>query len=111
MPRPCAGCAVDARAAAHVLEAVLDQRDVLEVDRRAGHLAHDDVAQRLEVERLAEHAHVDLAALGLEAAGRAARRARAAGRAITSRDGQAALVEPGGVDPDADVALERSRPC
>ena len=29
MPRPCAGCAVDARHAAHVLEAVLDQRDVV----------------------------------------------------------------------------------
>jgi hypothetical protein len=34
MPRPWAG-AVDARDAPDVLEAVLDERDVLEVDRRA----------------------------------------------------------------------------
>ena len=60
--------AVDARDAPDVLEAVLDERDVVEVDRRPPtsparrRVGHHDLPQGLEVDRLAEDAHVDLAA-------------------------------------------------
>jgi hypothetical protein len=51
---------VEPRDRGHVLEAVLDERDVLEVDRRLLHAADDELAQRLEIERLAEQPHVQL---------------------------------------------------
>jgi hypothetical protein len=56
--------------AAHVLEAVLDERHLVQVDGVLAPGAHLDAPQGGEVERLPQHADVDLAAGGLQAARR-----------------------------------------
>ena len=97
--------AVDPGDAPDVLETVLDQGDVAEVDRTAVDLADDDLPQGLEVDRLAEDADVDLAAGGFEPPGRQLDVLALEGGDDVA-DGQALLVEPGGVEPDADVPLQ-----
>ena len=97
--------AVDARAPAHVLEAVLDQRDVPRCTGAPATFLTTIPLERVQVERLAEHAHVDLAAPASS---------RPAGSSTCSRWSAADHVDDGelvggelvGVDPDADVALE-----
>ena len=104
MPIACTGSAVRARVRRDVVEAVLDERDVLHVHGRgAAVLRDDDVAQRVEVGRLAD-----------------ARARRLAVRPLSSEppgtltccfliaDVMSVTVDAGrdelvGVDPDADV--------
>ena len=63
------GGAVGARVRRDVDEAVLDEGDVAARGRSAAPvLAHDDVAQRVEVGRLADDAHVELQAAVVERA-------------------------------------------
>ena len=98
---------VDAGDAADVLEAVLDQGHVAEVDGTARDLADDDLAQGLKIDGLAEDADIDLPAGSLEPAGRQLDVfALQGGDDVAHR--QALLVESSGVEPDADVALERA---
>ena len=98
--------AVEPRDRVDVLEAVLDERHVLEVDRaRSFDAAHDELAERVEIERLAEQAHVELAPAGVELA--------AGDLDVLAADGvddvagdDALLGERLGVEPDAHVAIE-----
>ncbi len=99
--------AVHAGQAPDILEAVLDQGDVADVDRAPVDLADDDPAQGLQVDGLAEDADVDLAAGRLQPpGGQLDVLALEGGDDVPDR--QALLVEPGGVEPDADVALQRA---
>ncbi len=69
MPNPMAGSAVGPGEAAAVLEAVLDHRDVPHAHRRAAPVGDDEVAEVLDVDRLALGADVHLAVRSLDAAG------------------------------------------
>jgi hypothetical protein len=99
--------AVEIGRAVPVLEAVFDRGDVLERDGDAVHTADDDLLERLEIERLAEEAHVDLPPAGVElAAGDLD--VLAADRADDVARDDTLLGELAGVEPDADVAVEVS---
>jgi hypothetical protein len=98
---------IEAGHPAHVLEAVLDQRHLVQVDRVLGAGAHLDAPQGGQVERLPQHADVGLAAGGLQAPGRQLHvLALEGGDQVL--DGEALLVELVGVHPDADVPLQRA---
>ena len=99
------GSAVHPPDPADVLEPVLHERHVLEVDRRLPHAAQDEIAERLQVQRLAEHANVELAAGGLESPGGQLDMLPPERTAYVS-DRQAFRVELVRVDPDAHVALQ-----
>ena len=73
--------------------------------RAARRSAHDEPAQRVEVDRLAEHADVDLPPLGFDPPGRHLH-VLLPERLDNFRDGEALLLEPPGVDPDPDVPFE-----
>ena len=98
--------AVDAGEHPAVLEAVLDQRHVAEAEQRAV-AARRTTSERkvVEVHRLAQDAHVDLAARALEPPGRAARGSGACSAADDVADRHALRVDARGVEPDAQVAL------
>jgi len=91
--------------AAHVFEAVFDERHVFEVHGRVADFAHHQAPELAQVEGLAEHAHVELAAGGLEAARRQLDVLAAQGRDDVGHHEPLAL-EALGVDPDAHVALD-----
>ncbi len=88
-----------------ILEAVLDQGDVADINGTAPDLADDDLAQRFEVDGLAEDADIDLAARRLEPS-----RGKLDVFSLEGRDdvadGQILFVELGRVEPDADVPLQ-----
>ena len=89
---------------AAVLEAVLDDGDVLQADRRAGRVGDDEVAERRDVDRLALGADVHLALGPLDPPGRHLLVLPRDG-AVHVEDGEAVGLEPRRVVPDADVAV------
>ncbi len=99
--------AVDARDAAHVFESVFDDGDVAQVNRRSLDVLDHQAAELFEIEGLAEDAHVHFAARSLQAAGRQFD-VLALNRGEHFARGDAALIELVGIDPDADVAIDRA---
>ena len=104
MPKPIDGSPIGAGEAAPVLEAVLDHRHVREAHRGAVAVGDHEVAEALDVDRLALGAHVHLALRALDAAG-GHLEVLARDRAVHVRDGQALGLEPHRVVPDAHVAV------
>ena len=106
MPSAWSGTPSSARDRRRVLEAVLDERDVLEVDGRAASMRlTTSLRSVVEVERLAEQAHVERAAARLELpAGHLD--VLALDRADDVARDDALLGELARVEPDADVAIE-----
>ncbi len=99
------GRAVAPRVRGDVDEAVLDEGDVLNPDDGAAGVADDDVAQGVEVRRLADDPHVELAAAAVEGAPGDVD-VLLLDRRHHVGHGDAGGDELVGVDPDADVAVE-----
>ena len=106
-PQPLGGCSVDSGEAADILEAVFNEGDVFQVDRRLVDLTDHDVPESLKVDRLPQNPDVDLPSWSLQAA---------CGKLhvlpLESRDdvadGELSLVQAGGVEPNPDVSFQPS---
>ena len=97
--------AIDPGQPPDVLEPVFDEGHVADIDRAAAHLADDDLAERVQVEGLAQHPDIHLPAGGFQPAGRQFDMLPLEGRGDVHHR-QAFFIQLRGVQPDPDIPVQ-----